>query len=92
MGGWGMNANYSYSMASTFRTRWNPTSDQLQFYGISPEDITSARVNPRNHARVSTYVRLPGDVTFSAFYIYTGPNRSNVITGTRDRATISGRM
>ncbi len=26
VGGWGMNANYSYIMASTFRTRWNPTS------------------------------------------------------------------
>ena len=24
---------------------------------------------------------MPGDITFSAFYIYTGPNRSNVITG-----------
>jgi hypothetical protein len=81
VGGWGMNANYSYIMASTFRTRWNPTSDQLQFYGISPEDVTSQRTAPRNHARVSTFVKLPFDTTFSAFYIYTGPNRVNVITG-----------
>ena len=81
IGGWGMNANYSYIMASTFRTRWNPTSDQMQFYGISPEDVTSQRTAPRNHGRVSTFVRLPFDTTFSAFYIYTGPNRSNVLTG-----------
>jgi hypothetical protein len=81
VGGWGMNANYSYIMASTFRTRWNPTSDTLQFYGISPEDVTSQRTAPRNHGRVSTFVRLPFDATFSAFYIYTGPNRSNVMTG-----------
>ena len=81
VGGWGMNANYSYIMASTFRTRWNPTSDQLQFYGISPEDVTSQRTAPRNHARVSTFVKLPFDTTFSAFYIYTGPNLVNVITG-----------
>jgi hypothetical protein len=81
IGGWGMNANYSYIMASTFRTRWNPTSDQLQFYGISPDDVTSQRTAPRNHGRLSTFVQLPYEMTFSAFYIYTGPNRSNVMTG-----------
>jgi hypothetical protein len=81
VGGWGMNANYSYIMASTFRTRWNPTSDMNQFYGISPEDFTSQRTAPRNHGRISTFVKLPLDVTFSAFYIYTGPNRVNVLTG-----------
>jgi hypothetical protein len=81
VGGWGMNANYSYILASSFRTRWNPTSDMLQFYGISPEDATSERTAPRNHGRVSTFVKLPLEVTFSAFYIYTGPNRSNVMTG-----------
>src|SRR5580765_7086216 len=81
IGGWGLNANYSYIMASTFRTRWNPTSDQLQFYGISPEDVTSQRTAPRNHGRISTFVKLPFEMTFSAFYIYTGPNRSNVMTG-----------
>jgi hypothetical protein len=81
IGAWGMNANYSYIMASTFRTRWNPTSDQLQFYGISPEDVTSQRTAPRNHGRISTFVKLPFETTFSAFYIYTGPNRSNVMTG-----------
>ena len=80
-GRWGMNANYSYIIASSFRTRWNPTSDTLQFYGISPEDVTSERTAPRNHGRISTFVTVPFDVTFSAFYIYTGPNRSNVMTG-----------
>ena len=81
VGGWGLNANYSYILGSRFRTRWNPTSDQLQFYGISPEDATSERTAPRNHARVSTFVKLPFDTTFSAFYIYTGANRSDVLTG-----------
>jgi hypothetical protein len=80
-GRWGMNANYSYIIASSFRTRWNPTSDTLQFYGISPADVASERTAPRNHGRISTFVKLPLDVTFSAFYIYTGPNRSNVMTG-----------
>src|SRR5262249_12639270 len=81
VGKWGMNANYSYIMAQTFRTRWNPTSDTLQFYGIAPADVTSSRTAPRNHARISTFVRLPFDSTFSAFYLYTGANRSNVMTG-----------
>jgi hypothetical protein len=43
--------------------------------------VTSTRANPRNHARLSTFVRLPFDTTFSVFYLYTGPNRSNVMTG-----------
>jgi hypothetical protein len=76
-----MNANYSFILADTFRTRWNPTSDTLQFYGITPQDYTENLTSPRNHARVSTFVRLPFDTTFSAFYIYTGANRLNVITG-----------
>ena len=80
-GRWGMNASYSYILASSFRTRWNPTSDTLQFYGISPEDVTSERTAPRNHGRISTFVDVPFGMTFSAFYIYTGPNRSNVMTG-----------
>ena len=73
VGKWGMNANYSYILASRFRTRWNPTSDTLQFYGISPEDATSDRTAPRHHGRVSTFVNLPFATTFSAFYIYTAP-------------------
>ncbi len=81
VGKWGMNANYSYILASRFRTRWNPTSDTLQFYGISPEDATSDRTAPRHHGRVSTFVNLPFATTFSAFYIYTGANRSDVLTG-----------
>jgi hypothetical protein len=82
VGKWGVNANYSYIFTGTYRTRWNPTSvTDLQFYGISPEDVTSTRRNPRNHARLSTFVRLPFDTVFSVFYIYTGPNRQDVMTG-----------
>jgi hypothetical protein len=82
VGNWGVNANYSYIFSGTYRTRWNPTSTtDLQFLGISPEDVTSTRTNPRNHARLSTFFRLPWDSTFSVFYIYTGPNRQNVMTG-----------
>jgi carboxypeptidase family protein len=82
VGSWGVNANYSYIFQGTYRTRWNPTSTtDLQFYGISPEDVTSTRINPRNHARLSTFFKLPLETTFSLFYLYTGPNRSNVMTG-----------
>jgi hypothetical protein len=82
VGNWGVNANYSYIFQATYRTRWNPTSTtDLQFYGISPEDVTTTRRNPRNHARLSTFVRLPFDSTFSVFYLYTGPNRQDVMTG-----------
>ena len=82
VGSWGVNASYSYIFAGTYRTRWNPTSTtDLQFYGISPEDVTSTRRQPRNHARLSTFVKLPLDTTFSVFYLYTGPNRSDVTTG-----------
>jgi hypothetical protein len=41
VGGWGMNANYSYIFSGRYRTRWNATSDTLQFYGITPEGATS---------------------------------------------------
>ncbi len=62
--------------------RWNPTSTtDLQFYGISPDDVASTLTQPRNHARLSTFFKLPFDTTFSVFYLYTGPNRSNVMTG-----------
>jgi hypothetical protein len=81
VGGWGMNANYSWILSDSFRTRWNPTSDTLQFYGITPEDVTENLTTPRNHARLSTFIKLPFDTTFSAFLIYTGANRVNVITG-----------
>jgi hypothetical protein len=82
VGNWGVNANYSYIFQATYRTRWNPTgTTDLQFYGISPEDVASTRTNPRNHARLSTFVKLPLDMTFSVFYLYTGPSRSNVMTG-----------
>jgi len=82
VGNWGVNANYSYIFQGTFRTRWNPTSTtDLQFYGISPDDVASTLTQPRNHARLSTFFKLPFDTTFSVFYLYTGPNRSNVMTG-----------
>ena len=82
VGNWGVNANYSYIFSGTWRTRWNPTSvTDLQFYGIRPEDVTTTRRNPRNHARLSTFVKLPLETTFSVFYIYTGPNRQDVNTG-----------
>ena len=35
--------------------------DTLQFYGISPEDVTSELTAPRHHGRVSTFVNLPFD-------------------------------
>jgi hypothetical protein len=82
VGRWGVNANYSYIFQATYRTRWNPTSTtDLQFFGISPEDVTTTLRNPRNHARLSTFVRLPFDTTVSVFYLYTGPNRYDVMTG-----------
>jgi len=80
-GKWGMNANYSYIFAGTYRTRWNPTRDTLQFYGISPQDVTSELTSPRHHARFSAYVNLPYQVTVSAFYTYSQGGRSNVMTG-----------
>jgi hypothetical protein len=80
-GQWGVNSSYSYILASTIRTRWNATRDQLQFYGISPDDVLSQRLQPRHHARFSGFVRVPYDVTLSLFYSYIQGTRSNVITG-----------
>jgi hypothetical protein len=76
-----VNANYSYIMSSTMRTRWNATRDQLQFYGISPDDVLSQRTSPRHHARFSGFVKVPYDVTFSLFYSYSQGGRFNVMTG-----------
>jgi hypothetical protein len=80
-GNWGVNANYSYILASTIRTRWNPTRDQLQFYGISPDDVLSQRTSPRHHARFSGFTNLPYDVTLSLFYSYSQGGRFNIMTG-----------
>jgi len=80
-GKWGVNSSYSYIISSTIRTRWNATRDQLQFYGISPDDILSQRVTPRHHARFSGFVKIPYDVTLSLFYSYSQGTRSNVMTG-----------
>ena len=80
-GNWGMNANYSYIISSRIRTRWNPTRDQLQFYGISPDDDSGQRLTPRHHARFSSFVKLPYDVTLSGFYSYSQGTAFNVMTG-----------
>jgi hypothetical protein len=80
-GKWGVNANYSYLLQSTIRTRWNPTRDTLQFYGISPDDVLSERTSPRHHARFAGFTKLPYDVTVSLFYSYSQGGRSNVMTG-----------
>src|ERR1051326_6069126 len=80
-GKWGVNANYSYIFSGTYRTRWNPTRDELQFYGISPADVTSERTSPRHHARFSGYVNLPYQTTVSLFNSYSQGGRSNVMTG-----------
>jgi hypothetical protein len=80
-GNWGMNANYSYIISSRIRTRWNPTRDQLQFYGLSPDDDFSERTSPRHLARYSSFVKLPYDVTLSAFYSFSQGSRFNVMTG-----------
>ena len=80
-GNWGVNGSYSYILSSTMRTRWNPTRDTLQFYGISPDDVLSQRTSPRHHARFSGFVKIPYDVTLSLFYSYSQGGRSNVMTG-----------
>src|SRR5262245_5480395 len=80
-GQWGVNANYSYILSSTIRTRWNATRDQLQFYGISPDDVLSERTSARHHARFSGFVKVPYDITLSLFYAYSQGGRFNVMTG-----------
>jgi hypothetical protein len=80
-GRWGVNANYSYIFTASMRTRWNPTRDQLQFYGISPDDVLSERTSPRHHARFSGFVKVPYDVTLSLFYSFSQGGRFNVMTG-----------
>jgi hypothetical protein len=79
--GWGMNANYSYTISSVIRTRWNPTSDTLQFDGMSPQDGNSQRTTPRHDGRISGFVRLPFGITTSAFYFFRQGPRSDVLTG-----------
>jgi hypothetical protein len=94
-GQWGVNANYSYIVSERFRTRWNATRDQLQFYGISPEDDHYALRTGRHHARFSGFVNLPYDVTVSAYYSYSQGGRFDVMTGdfplnaTAPRVTLS---
>lgn len=78
-GAWGVNASYWYSLSSSHRTRWNPTSDTLQYLGFSPADWKQV-LGSRN-ARASTYVRLPLDVMFSVFYFYREGAYSEITTG-----------
>jgi hypothetical protein len=80
-GNFGVNTSYSYILSSTIRTRWNPTRDTLQFYGITPDDVLSERTTPRHHARFSGFVKIPYDVTLSLFYSASQGSRSNVMTG-----------
>jgi Carboxypeptidase regulatory-like domain len=80
-GGWGVNSSYWYMLSSRDRTRWNPTSDTLQFLGFSPEDDHTDWSNPRHHARLSTFVRLPWTTMFSVFYTYSQGRRFDITTG-----------
>jgi hypothetical protein len=80
-GRWGINSSYWYMVSSRYRTRWNPTSDTLQYLGFSPADDQTDWTNPRNHGRLSTYVRLPFQTMLSAFYTYSQGRRFDVTTG-----------
>ena len=80
-GAWGLTGSYWYMISSRYRTRWNPTSDTLQYLGFSPEDDNTDWTNPRHHGRVSTFVRLPFDVTTSLFYTYAQGRVFDVLTG-----------
>jgi len=94
-GQWGVNANYSYIIGERFRTRWNATRDENQFYGLAPETDNQTRRQPRHHARLSAFTRLPYDITLSAFYSYSQGQRFDVLTGnfplnaTAPRVTLS---
>ena len=80
-GPWGLTASYWYLVSSRYRTRWNPTRDTLQYLGFSAEDDNTNWTNPRHHARLSSFVRLPFDVTASVFYSYAQGRRFDVTTG-----------
>jgi hypothetical protein len=80
-GAWGVNSSYWYMISSRYRTRWNPTSDTLQFLGFSPEDDNTDWTNPRHHARLSSFVRLPFGTMFSVFYSFAQGRRFDVTTG-----------
>jgi hypothetical protein len=80
-GAWGINSSYWYMISSRYRTRWNPTSDTLQFLGFSPADDNTDWTNPRHHARLSSFVRLPFDTMFSVFYSFAQGRRFDITTG-----------
>ena len=65
-----------FILSDTFRTRWNPTSDTRQCLRDHPPGLHGKphhAAQPRPRPR---FIRLPFDTTFSVFYIYTGPNRT----------------
>lgn len=82
-GNWGINSSYWYNIQYRHRTRWNPTSDTLQFLGFSPQDDETAWSGnvPHQNARLSTFARLPLDTMFSVFYTYTQGRRFDITTG-----------
>jgi hypothetical protein len=80
-GNWGINSSYWYMISSRYRTRWNPTSDTLQYLGFSPADDKTDWTNPRHHGRLSTFFRLPFQTMFSVFYTYSQGRRFDVTTG-----------
>ncbi len=78
---WGMNANYWYGITSRIRNRFNPTSDTLQFLGVTPAEDRDDWVQPRHQARLSSFVRLPYDFVASGYYSFTSAQRSDVLAG-----------
>ena len=80
-GAWGFTGSYWYMISSRIRTRFNPTSDTLQYLGFTPADDSTDWVNPRHNGRLSTYVRLPLGITASVFYSYAQGRRFDVTTG-----------
>jgi hypothetical protein len=74
-GDWGINATYWYAINSTVRTRFNPSTDTLQYLGFTPDDVLSQRATGRHRARLSSFARLRGGITGSVFYSYNQGNR-----------------
>jgi hypothetical protein len=77
----GVNANYSYILSSTIRTRWNATRDHLQFYGISPDDVLSELTRRATTRASRGFVKVPHDVTLSSLLQLQPGGRFNVMTG-----------
>lgn len=80
-GKWGINASYWYQVYCRCWTDFNPTSDTLQFLGFKPSDLSDKWILPRQNARLSSFVRLPGEVMVSGLYNYNQGQRFDVMTG-----------